>query len=66
LLTKESVLVQRPSDEDDVWNLADFFLGFFAGEDLLVGAGEEFAGKAAVEDGDAGAADEVAESCGPH
>src|SRR6266705_69722 len=46
-------------DEDDIGDLADLLPGFFGGEDGGVGAREEFARIAAVEDGNAGAIDEL-------
>ena len=46
-------------DKDDIGDLADFFPFLFRGEDGLVGTPDEFAGIVAVENGDAGAIDEL-------
>src|SRR6266850_2338866 len=46
-------------DEDDVGDLADFLPFLFRGEDGGIGAEEQFAGIAAVEDGDGGAIDKL-------
>src|SRR6266568_4030977 len=51
--------VHHSFDEDDVRNLADLLPLFFGREDGGVGAREEFARIAAVEDGNAGAIDEM-------
>src|SRR3989442_4433036 len=60
VVEKETIgRVHHSFDEDEVRNLADFLPLFFGGEDGLFGAGEEFAGVAAVEDSNAGAIDEM-------
>src|SRR6266576_6183037 len=53
------VLVNQAFDKDDIGDLADFFPFLFRGEDGLVGTPDEFAGIVAVENGDAGAIDEL-------
>src|SRR6266851_5337111 len=60
VVEKETIgRVHHSFDEDDVRNLADFFPLFFGGEDGGVSAREEFAGIAGVENGNAGAIDEL-------
>src|SRR5258708_7660215 len=52
-------LPHDPFNKDYVWHLADFFPLSLWGEDGSVGARKKFAGIAAVEDGNAGAINEM-------